>query len=116
MAEYIKYLYKTVRKFNGIAGVVTQELNDVIDSPIVKEAIISNSDIKILMDQSKFKDKYDEVAKVMGLTDTQRRQIFAGLSRRNVQRRRPSGCMSATMRMTVSGLYGRWRKTVRCWV
>ena len=67
MAEYIKYLYKTVRKFNGIAGVVTQELNDVIDSPIVKEAIISNSDIKILMDQSKFKDKYDEVAKVMGL-------------------------------------------------
>jgi conjugation system TraG family ATPase len=76
MAEYIKYLYKTVRKFNGIAGVVTQELNDVIDSPIVKEAIISNSDIKILMDQSKFKDKYDEVAKVMGLTDTQRRQIF----------------------------------------
>ena len=76
MAEYIKYLYKTVRKFNGIAGVVTQELNDVIDSPIVKEAIISNSDVKILMDQSKFKDKYDEVAKVMGLTDTQRRQIF----------------------------------------
>ncbi len=76
MAEYIKYLYKTVRKFNGIAGVVTQELNDVIDSPIVKEAIISNSDVKILMDQSKFKDKYDEVAKVLGLTDTQRRQIF----------------------------------------
>lgn len=42
MAEYIKYLYKTVRKFHGIAGVVTQELNDVIDSPIVKEAIINN--------------------------------------------------------------------------
>jgi len=41
MAEYIKYLYKTVRKFHGIAGVVTQELNDVIDSPIVKEAIIN---------------------------------------------------------------------------
>ncbi len=45
MAEYIKYLYKTVRKFHGIAGVVTQELNDVIDSPIVKEAIINNSDV-----------------------------------------------------------------------
>ena len=53
MAEYIKYLYKTVRKFHGIAGVVTQELGDVIDSPIVKEAIINNSDIKILLDQSK---------------------------------------------------------------
>ena len=47
MAEYIKFLYKTVRKFHGIAGVVTQELNDVIDSPIVKEAIINNSDVKI---------------------------------------------------------------------
>ena len=76
MAEYIKYLYKTVRKFHGIAGVVTQELNDVIDSPIVKEAIINNSDVKILLDQSKFKDRYDQIAAVMGLTDVQRQQIF----------------------------------------
>lgn len=76
MAEYIKYLYKTVRKFHGIAGVVTQELNDVIDSPIVKEAIINNSDIKILLDQSKFKDRYDDIAKIMGLTDVQKQQIF----------------------------------------
>jgi len=76
MAEYIKYLYKTVRKFHGIAGVVTQELNDVIDSPIVKEAIINNSDIKILLDQSKFKDRYDDIAKILGLTDVQRQQIF----------------------------------------
>ena len=76
MAEYIKYLYKTVRKFHGIAGVVTQELNDVIDSPIVKEAIINNSDVKILLDQSKFKDRYDQIAAVMGLTDVQRKQIF----------------------------------------
>ena len=76
MAEYIKYLYKTVRKFHGIAGVVTQELNDVIDSPIVKEAIINNSDVKILLDQSKFKDRYDEIAAVMGLSDVQRQQIF----------------------------------------
>ena len=76
MAEYIKYLYKTVRKFHGIAGVVTQELNDVIDSPIVKEAIINNSDIKILLDQAKFKDRYDEIAAILGITDVQRQQIF----------------------------------------
>jgi len=62
MAEYIKYLYKTVRKFHGIAGVVTQELNDVIDSPIVKEAIINNSDIMILLDHTKFKDRYNDSA------------------------------------------------------
>lgn len=76
MAEYIKYLYKTVRKFHGIAGVVTQELNDVIDSPIVKEAIINNSDIKILLDQSKFRDRYDEIASILGLSPLQRQQIF----------------------------------------
>lgn len=76
MAEYIKYLYKTVRKFHGIAGVVTQELNDVIDSPIVKEAIINNSDIKILLDQAKFKDRYDDIASILGLTEVQKQQIF----------------------------------------
>ena len=76
MAEYIKYLYKTVRKFHGIAGVVTQELNDVIDSPIVKEAIINNSDVKILLDQSKFKDRYEDIAAILGLTPVQRQQIF----------------------------------------
>lgn len=76
MAEYIKYLYKTVRKFHGIAGVVTQELNDVIDSPIVKEAIINNSDVKILLDQTKFKDRYEDIAAILGLTAIQRKQIF----------------------------------------
>ena len=76
MAEYIKYLYKTVRKFHGIAGVVTQELNDVIDSPIVKEAIINNSDVKILLDQTKFKDRYEQIASILGLTPIQRQQIF----------------------------------------
>lgn len=76
MAEYIKYLYKTVRKFHGIAGVVTQELNDVIDSPIVKEAIINNSDVKILLDQAKFKDRYDDIAAILGLTAVQRQQFF----------------------------------------
>ena len=76
MAEYIKFLYKTVRKFHGIAGVVTQELNDVIDSPIVKEAIINNSDVKILLDQSKFKDRYDDISAILGLTPIQKQQIF----------------------------------------
>ena len=76
MAEYIKYLYKTVRKFKGIAGVVTQELTDVISSPIVKEAIISNSDIKILLDQAKFKDRYDEIADILSLNEVERGKIF----------------------------------------
>ncbi len=74
--RWVLSLHKTVRKFHGIAGVVTQELNDVIDSPIVKEAIINNSDVKILLDQTKFKDRYEEIAAILGLTSIQRQQIF----------------------------------------
>lgn len=69
MAEYIKYLFKTVRKFFGEAIVVTQEVDDIIHSPIVKEAIINSSDCKILLDQSKFQNKFEQVQRLLGLTD-----------------------------------------------
>lgn len=76
MAEYIKYLYKTARKFWAMVGVVTQELQDIIGSPIVKEAIINNSDVTILLDQGKFKERFDEIKQVLGLTDVECRKIF----------------------------------------
>jgi len=76
MADYIKYLYKTVRKFWGTVGVVTQEIQDIISSPIVKEAIINNSDVMMLLDQSKFKERFDDIKKVLGLTDVDCKKIF----------------------------------------
>lgn len=76
MADYIKYLYKTVRKFWGMVGVVTQEIQDIISSPIVKEAIINNSDVMMLLDQSKFKERFDDIKKVLGLTDVDCKKIF----------------------------------------
>ena len=76
MAEYIKFMYKTARKFWGMVGVVTQELQDIIGSPIVKEAIINNSDIFMLLDQSKFKERFDEIRAVLGLTDIECKKIF----------------------------------------
>lgn len=76
MAEYIKYLYKTARKFWAMVGVVTQELEDIIGSPIVKEAIINNSDIIMLLDQGKFKERFDDIKAVLGLTDVECRKIF----------------------------------------
>ena len=69
MAEFIKYVYKTVRKFNGIAVVVTQELDNVISSPVIKEAIIDNADIKVLMDMRKFMNKFDGLQAALGLSD-----------------------------------------------
>ena len=76
MAEYIKYLYKTARKFWASVGVVTQEIQDIVGSPIVKEAIINNSDVIMLLDQSKFKERFDEIKAVLGLTDVECRKIF----------------------------------------
>ena len=76
MAEYIKYLYKTARKFWASVGVVTQELQDIIGSEIVKEAIINNSDVVMLLDQSKFKERFGEIKAVLGLTDVDCKKIF----------------------------------------
>ncbi|MDR2947946.1 MAG: TraG family conjugative transposon ATPase, partial [Prevotella sp.] len=76
MADYIKYLFKTVRKFFGEAVVVTQEVDDIIHSPIVKEAIITNSDCKILLDQRKYMNKFDGIQNMLGLTDKERGQIL----------------------------------------
>lgn len=77
MAEYIKYLFKTVRKFFGEAIVVTQEVDDIIASPIVKESIINNSDCKILLDQRKYMNKFDSIQSLLGLTEKERSQILS---------------------------------------
>ena len=74
--EYIKYLYKTARKFWASVGVVTQEIQDIVGSPIVKEAIINNSDVIMLLDQSKFKERFDEIKAILGLTEVDCRKIF----------------------------------------
>lgn len=77
MAEYIKYLFKTVRKFYGEAIVVTQEVEDIISSPIVKQAIINNSDCKILLDQSKYQNKFDQIQQLLGLTEKEKALVLS---------------------------------------
>jgi conjugation system TraG family ATPase len=77
MAEYIKYLFKTVRKYFGEAIVVTQEVEDIIASPIVKESIINNSDCKILLDQRKYMNKFDAIQALLGLTEKEKAQILS---------------------------------------
>ena len=76
MAEYIKFMYKTARKFWASVGVVTQEIQDIIGSEIVKEAIINNSDVVMLLDQSKFKERFDSIKAILGLTDVDCKKIF----------------------------------------
>lgn len=83
MSEYIKYLFKTVRKYFGEAVVVTQEVDDIISSPIVKEAIINNSDCKILLDQRKYMNKFEHIQRLLGLTDKEKGR-FSPSTRRTI--------------------------------
>lgn len=77
MADYIKFLYKTVRKYFGEAVVVTQELDDIVSGPIIKDTIINNADCKILLDQRKYINKFDSVQSLLGLTDKEKGQILS---------------------------------------
>jgi len=87
MAEYIKYLFKTVRKFFGEAVVVTQEVEDIISSPIVKQAIVNNADCKILLDQSKYQNKFEQIQELLGLTDKDKALILS-MNRANDPKRK----------------------------
>lgn len=87
MAEYLRYMYKTVRKYYGEAIVVTQEVEDIISSPVVKEAIINNSDCKILLDQRKYLNKFERIQTLLGLTDKECSQILS-INRANDPSRR----------------------------
>ena len=77
MAEYIKYLFKTARKFFAKAVVVTQEVEDIVSSEIIRQAIVNNSDIKILLDQSKFQNKFDDIQALLGITEKQKAEILS---------------------------------------
>jgi len=87
MASYLQFLFKTVRKFFGEAIVVTQEVEDIISSPIVKQAIINNSDCKILLDQAKYQNKFDQIQELLGLTD-QDKALIMSMNRANDSRYR----------------------------
>ena len=77
LRRWVLSLHKTVRKYFGEAIVVTQEVEDIISSPIVKESIINNSDCKILLDQRKYLNKFDSIQNLLGLTDKERSQVLS---------------------------------------
>ena len=105
MAEYIKFMYKTARKFWASVGVVTQEIQDIIGSEIVKEAIINNSDVVMLLDQSKFKERFDTIKTILGLTDVDCKKLFT-INRLENKEGRSFFREVFIRRGTTSGVYG----------
>ena len=105
MAEYIKFMYKTARKFWASVGVVTQEIQDIIGSEIVKEAIINNSDVVMLLDQSKFRERFNTIKAILGLTDVDCKKIFT-INRLENKEGRSFFREVFIRRGTTSGVYG----------
>ena len=77
MSEYIRYLFKTSRKYFGDTVVISQEIDDIVSSPIVRETIVNNSDCRILLDQKKYLNKFDAIQSMLGLTEKEKAQILS---------------------------------------
>ena len=71
-ADYLRGLWKTARKYHTSATVVTQQVSDIISSPIIKDAILNNSPVKILLDQRSNAASFGEIARLLGLSPIER--------------------------------------------
>ena len=79
LTEHLQSNHKDHHSRRGLLKMVGQRrgLEDIISSPIVKGTIINNSDCKILLDQRKYMNKFDEIQTLLGLTDKERAQILS---------------------------------------
>lgn len=76
-ADFLKWCSKTVRKHYGSLGVVTQEVDDLVGNAIVKDAIINNSPIKLLLDQNNYEKRFPEIMQTLGLSEKQANIILS---------------------------------------
>lgn len=77
MAKFIVWMWRTARKFRTSAIVVTQSLSDLLSSEIIKDAIVQNSSVKILLDQSKNANNFSESAKILALNQMSIGQVLS---------------------------------------
>lgn len=105
-AQFIKYLFKTVRKHFGEAIVVTQEIEDIVGNEIIKNTIISNADCKILLDQRKYANKFDEIRNTLALTEKES-AIALSINRDiKTKGRNPYKEVFITLNGNFTGVYG----------
>ena len=77
MATYMLELWKTARKHRTSAMVVTQELKDITSSPIIKDSIVENSGVKILLDQTKYVNRFDVLASELSLSEDDKAMVLS---------------------------------------
>ena len=57
--------------------VVTQELKDITSSPIIKDSIVENSGVKILLDQTKYVNRFDVLASELSLSEDDKAMVLS---------------------------------------
>ena len=72
MSPFMKSLWKTSRKFNTSAIVVTQQMSDIIGSEYIKDTILENSDTKILLKPTGNQNLLTQTCDLLGLTEHQK--------------------------------------------
>ena len=77
MATYMMELWKTARKHRTSAVVVTQELKDIISSPVIRDTIVENSAVKILLDQTRYVNRFDTLAEHLSLDEDDKAMVLS---------------------------------------
>ncbi len=76
MAQFIKYLYKTVRKFYGEVAIATQDVEDILDTP-AGPAMINNTDTMILLSHKKKMATKDKFAEYLSFSESDLEKLFS---------------------------------------
>lgn len=77
MSPYMKTLWKTSRKYNTSAIVVTQQMSDIIGSSYIHDTILENSDTRILLKPTGNQNVLGEMCDHLGLTPHQKAMVLS---------------------------------------
>lgn len=70
MGEFIAHLYRTYRKKEGGIWIAAQNVNFIEKMPdIIRESVVGNSDIKIILDHRKYRESYPALSRTLSFTE-----------------------------------------------
>ena len=76
MVGFIKYLYKTIRKFYGEIAIATQDIDDIISTD-AGPAMINNTDTFLLLSHKKKLSLKDKFSKHLSFTESDVSKLYA---------------------------------------
>lgn len=75
MGEFVEYMYRTLRKNNGSMTIITQGIDEIVNSK-VGTAIINNAETKMILNHTD-KTQVEKVSKHLGFTKEEVNKIYS---------------------------------------